>query len=419
MNEAVEAVKDMEQRGVVGAATVYYELACCLCNKGRWKDAMLQVEKMEQFRLTKPLEFAFTGMILASFDGGYISECISIFESMKDYCTPNIGTINVMLKVYGRCDMFGKAKDLFETTTCSSQPHIRGHSSLKADVYTYSSILEASASAQQWEYFENVYRKMTLSQHHLDQSKYSWLLIKASRAGKPYLVEHALDSILERGEIPDVELFTENICQTIAESDYGRTLHLMNTMSAASVNMNEQQWSDLLLQNSHRFRVHGLKDLITHLSTSDAIKTDPGHSFVRALQSQCATMLAKDAEEPQADNCSHSNLMEHDELSCKDSLGSHEFSDSSTGIPVSDVKAGSGGDIVLRGPHSEDEHRNLAHWGTQVSAIDKVLDSMSSFGNCSSYEKMPTASEILESWEQECVDDIFAPKKGSRATMRG
>jgi hypothetical protein len=43
VNDAVEAVQDMEQRGVVGAASVYYELACCLCNKGRWKDAMLQV----------------------------------------------------------------------------------------------------------------------------------------------------------------------------------------------------------------------------------------------------------------------------------------------------------------------------------------------------------------------------------------
>ena len=142
-------------------------------------------------RLTKPLEFAFTGMILASFDGGFISDCISIFDSMKDYCTPNIGTINVMLKVYGRCDMFGKAKDLFETTTysfSSSQPHIHGHSSLKADAYTYSSILEASASAQQWEYFENVYRQMTLTHHHLDQRKYSWLLIDASRAGKVCLL---------------------------------------------------------------------------------------------------------------------------------------------------------------------------------------------------------------------------------------
>lgn len=43
INEAVEAVNEMEQRGVVGAASVYYELACCLCNNGRWRDAMLQV----------------------------------------------------------------------------------------------------------------------------------------------------------------------------------------------------------------------------------------------------------------------------------------------------------------------------------------------------------------------------------------
>jgi pentatricopeptide repeat protein len=43
VNEAVEAVKDMEQRGIVGAASVYYELACCLCNKGRWRDALSQV----------------------------------------------------------------------------------------------------------------------------------------------------------------------------------------------------------------------------------------------------------------------------------------------------------------------------------------------------------------------------------------
>lgn len=41
--EAVEAVRDMERRGVVGTASVYYELACCLCNNGRWQEAMLEV----------------------------------------------------------------------------------------------------------------------------------------------------------------------------------------------------------------------------------------------------------------------------------------------------------------------------------------------------------------------------------------
>lgn len=43
VDEAVEAVRDMEKRGVVGAACVYYELACCLCDNGRWKDAMMEV----------------------------------------------------------------------------------------------------------------------------------------------------------------------------------------------------------------------------------------------------------------------------------------------------------------------------------------------------------------------------------------
>lgn len=43
VNEAVEAVRDMERRGVVGTASVYYELACCLCKSGRWKEAMLEV----------------------------------------------------------------------------------------------------------------------------------------------------------------------------------------------------------------------------------------------------------------------------------------------------------------------------------------------------------------------------------------
>ncbi|XP_021666354.2 pentatricopeptide repeat-containing protein At5g67570, chloroplastic isoform X2 [Hevea brasiliensis] len=40
VNEAVEVVRDMEQRGVVGTASVYYELSCCLCNNGRWQDAI-------------------------------------------------------------------------------------------------------------------------------------------------------------------------------------------------------------------------------------------------------------------------------------------------------------------------------------------------------------------------------------------
>lgn len=159
--------------------------------KHNWHRYMLmfcvQVEKLQTLHLTKPLEVTFTGMILSALDGGHIADCISIFKHMKDHCTPNIGTINAMLKVYCCGDMFAKAKELFEATKatyCRSKPHSANGSSLQLDAYSFKSMLEASASAQQWEYFEHVYKEMTLCGHQLDHRKHSWLLVEASRAGK-------------------------------------------------------------------------------------------------------------------------------------------------------------------------------------------------------------------------------------------
>ncbi|CAN6289037.1 unnamed protein product [Urochloa humidicola] len=442
IDEAVEAVNDMEQRGVVGAASVYYELACCLCNNGRWRDALLQVDKLKQLPLTKPLEYTFTGMILASFNGGYIYECISIFESMKDYCTPNIGTVNVMLKVYGHCDMFGKAKDLFETTKAcfsNSQTYGHEHSSLTADAYTYSSMLEASASAQQWEYFEYVYREMALSHYHLDQRKYSWLLIKACRAGKSYLLEHVLDSILGRGEIPDIRLIVELICQSIAQYDYGRVLQLLNVMTEASIKINEMEWTNILQQNVHQFSVDALQGLIEYLSTSGTINADPALSLVGALQSQCDTTSMKDkylqVDCTSTQQCersllenegknSSSSLIEEDQLTdtCKNLSTNklHDVPHFDRNIPQLGVAAVMSRDVSLSRPQLENIHGqcDLGPWGTQVSAIDEVLDSMSSYGD-NSYREIPPASEILELWEQERINDMFDPKAESRTLIRG
>lgn len=189
VDEAVVAVKDMEERGVVGTAAVYYELACCLCYNGRWQEAMMLVEKLKTLRLTKPLEVAFTGMIKSCMNGGHVYDCISIFESMNDHCTPNTGTMNAMLKVYGRNDLFSKAKELFEETKEKDLVY-KDHydtgtgTSLTPDVYSYILMLEASASAEQWEYFDYVYKEMVLSGFQLDQIKHGWLLVEASRAGK-------------------------------------------------------------------------------------------------------------------------------------------------------------------------------------------------------------------------------------------
>lgn len=148
----------------------------------------LQMDKMKKLPQRKPLEITFTGLIMASLDGGHVNDCISIFQYMKDHCAPNIGTINAMLKVYGRNDMFSKAKELFEEINkVKSSPHDSRNgkcANLIPDVYTYSLMLEASASALQWEYFEYVYKEMALSGYQLDQTKYAILLVESSRAGK-------------------------------------------------------------------------------------------------------------------------------------------------------------------------------------------------------------------------------------------
>ncbi|XP_062004814.1 pentatricopeptide repeat-containing protein At5g67570, chloroplastic isoform X1 [Rosa rugosa] len=289
VNEAVEAVRDMERRGVVGTSGVYYELACCLCKSGRWQDALLQVEKMKHVSNTKPLEVTFTGMIRSSMEGGHIDDCISIFEHMKNHCTPNIGTINTMLKVFGRTDMFSKAKELFEETKAAesdSDPSLEGGgSSLVPDEYTYTSMLKASASALQWEYFEYVYKEMALSGYKIDQSKNASILVEASRAGKGYLLEHAFDTTLEAGEIPHQLFFIEMVYQATARHDYKRAATLVNTMAYAPFQVSERQWTDVFEKNEDGISQDGLTKLLDALQHCDVTSEATLLNLKKSLQS--------------------------------------------------------------------------------------------------------------------------------------
>ncbi|OMO56462.1 hypothetical protein CCACVL1_26532 [Corchorus capsularis] len=296
IDEAVGAVRDMERRGVIGTASVYYELACCLCKNGRWKDAMVEVNKMKKLSHMKPLEITFTGLIMASLDGGHVNDCISIFEYMKDHCAPNIGTINAMLKVYGRNDMFSKAKELFEESNkAKSGPYssVNGKfSNLIPDGYTYSLMLEASASALQWEYFEYVYKEMALSGYHLDQTKHAILLVEASRAGKWYLLEHAFDTFLERGEIPDVLIFTEMLIQAAVQSNYKKAVTLVNTMAYAPFQVSEKQWTELFEEHRDRFAEGSLERLLDALSNCKLSSEITASNLLRSLQTLCGSAMS-------------------------------------------------------------------------------------------------------------------------------
>lgn len=43
IDEALSAVYEMERRGIVGSASLYYDLARCLCSAGRSHEALMQV----------------------------------------------------------------------------------------------------------------------------------------------------------------------------------------------------------------------------------------------------------------------------------------------------------------------------------------------------------------------------------------
>ncbi|KAL3618871.1 hypothetical protein CASFOL_037099 [Castilleja foliolosa] len=294
VNDAVQAVRDMERRGVIGTASVYYELARCLCFYGRWQDSLLEIEMLKNLRPTKSLAVTFTGMIKSSMDGGHVQCCISLYEHSKTLMAPNIGVINAMLKVYGRNDMFIKAKELFEETRrhdLLSETGRQSHDSYpEADAFTFSSMLETSACALQWEYFEYVYKEMNLSGYQLDQRKHSALLVEASKAGKCHLLEHAFNSLLEAGEIPHVSLFTEMAFQAIIRHDYERAVNIFNTMAHAPFQVSFQDWIDRFERNRDRIDTDTLYELHDKVVVRDLVNEATILNLSRALQFICETM---------------------------------------------------------------------------------------------------------------------------------
>ncbi|GAB2224390.1 hypothetical protein Drorol1_Dr00005146 [Drosera rotundifolia] len=290
VDEAIDAVREMERRELTGCGSVYYELACCLCNKGRWLEAMMEIEKLRNLPDSKPSNATFTGMILSSMDGGHVDDCISIFRFMNDYCAPNIGTINAMLGVYGRNDMFSEAKELFEKIKQANLEHKSltkdgdAISTLTPDAYTYAEMLKASARALQWEYFEHVYKEMSLSGHPFNQRKHAYLLVQASRAGKWHLVEHTFDSILEAGDVPCSPIFIEMVFLYLLHENYEKAVIIVNAMAHASFQVSEKDWSAILNANKDRISDEKLELLLDELRTHGLADEPTVRGLLRSLQ---------------------------------------------------------------------------------------------------------------------------------------
>ncbi|CAH9076437.1 unnamed protein product [Cuscuta europaea] len=281
-NEAIHAVREMEQRGVIGTPCVYYELACCLCYHGKLEGAFFEIKKLRSLGWTRPLAVTFTGMILSSMDGGHIHNCITIYEHSKKHCKMDTGIINAMLKVYGRNDMFLEAKELYELT---KKVDTSSEISISPDIYTFSSMLEASAHSLQWEYFDNVYKEMTLVGHQLDTKKHAHLLVDASKAGKGHLLDHAFHTILEAGEVPPLSFFTEILCSAISQPNHERAVTMVNMLAVAPYQITEHEWIEFFEGNQDRVKNYHFQKWLEMLCTEGSRNEATIVNLSRALQS--------------------------------------------------------------------------------------------------------------------------------------
>ncbi|CAN4079793.1 unnamed protein product [Withania somnifera] len=426
VSEAIQAVREMEQRGVVGSASVHYELACCLCYYGMWKEAFLEIEKLKMLRHTRPLAVTFTGMILSSRDGGHIDGCICIYEHSKQHCEPDIGIINAMLKVYGKNDMFYKAKELFEwAKTESPGPQLSRDnfsSSRRPDQYTYTSMLESSACSLQWEYFEYVYREMALAGYLLDQNRHAYLLVEASKAGKVHLLEHAFDAILEVGQIPHPSFFFEILCQATCQHDHERALALIKLMIHVPFQVSEQQWINLFNSNNERISHSSLRGLLEVLCSQSLGSDMTIVNLFRALESLCGSFTSRVLSIHEPVKLIDASSMAADKdgslYRCNAPANTDELSldEDDCSDKAYDEREGADREFVsdlTRLSHREDE-RAGTNIIFELSDDELTFDDQSDYldgndqlglGMCSDEDdnscetKVPSAYEILKTWE--------------------
>ncbi|CAI8609384.1 unnamed protein product [Vicia faba] len=426
VDEAVKVVRDMERRGVMGTASVYYELACCLCNCGRWQDAIPEVEKIRRLPHARPVEVTFTGMIRSSMNGGHIDDCVSIFEFMKDHCAPNVGTVNTMLKVYSQNDMFSKAKALFEEVKVAK-------SDLRPDAYTYNLMLDASARAHQWEYFEHVYKEMIHSSYHLDQNKHAALLLKASRAGKLHLLEHAFDMILEAGEIPHHLFFFELVIQAMTQDNYERAVVLLSTLAYAPYRVTEKQWTELFKENKDRIDHKNLELLLDSLGNCTVVSEATISNLFKSLYVLCG--LGSSTNTSSIIHFGNENVNGRKETidgggnrSLPNILGRMTIESAESGNDIffgsdqaepdtfifnhDQVDRVNNNDVVVSRPQNSDTEDNISSHADRLNSFDHVTHNKSSDEEISDDESdddddvgdrvidKPSAYQILEAWKE-------------------
>ncbi|KAF3450202.1 hypothetical protein FNV43_RR06282 [Rhamnella rubrinervis] len=269
VDEAVLAVQTMERRGIVGSAALYYDFARCLCSAGRCQDALKQIEKICKVA-NKPLVVTYTGLIQACLDSGNIQDAEYIFSQMKDACSPNLVTCNIMLKAYARREMFQKAKELFRKML-KDEDHISNKGDYEVrvtpDIYTFNTLLDACIAEKTWDDFEYVFKRMLRHGYHFNAKRHLRMLLDASRAGKGELLDVTWIHLTEADRTLPPPLIKERFCMKLEKGDHVAAISCIANHNLGKLQeFSKMAWLKLLKENSKRFSRDTLVQVVHEIS---------------------------------------------------------------------------------------------------------------------------------------------------------
>ncbi|KAK1666381.1 hypothetical protein QYE76_054540 [Lolium multiflorum] len=293
IDEAVMAVKDMENRGIVGSASLYYDLARCLCSGGRSKEALLQVEKICKVA-KKPLVVTYTGLIQTCIDSGSMENAKYIFSEMCNYCSPNNVTCNIMLKSYIDHGMFEDAKNLLGNIL-SGRIQSKGDSGQQAiaDKFTFNTFMDACAEAKKWNDFEYAFRKMLSNGYHFEERRHLRMVLDAYRNGKEQLLEDVWDYLCRHGRVPPAPMIMERFCLKLRQGDTATALLCITSFQESKIHtVSSMSWFNLLNRNSDRLKEESIINLVHELKNELAASGSSCGSLYQNILSSCTEFLS-------------------------------------------------------------------------------------------------------------------------------
>ncbi|XP_076926617.1 pentatricopeptide repeat-containing protein At1g30610, chloroplastic-like [Bidens hawaiensis] len=300
IDEAILTVKEMEKRGIIGSAALYYDLARCLCSAGRHVEAIVQIEKICKVA-NKPLVVTYTGLIQASLDSGKIESVTYIFKHMHKFCSPNLVTYNIMLKGYLDHHMFDEAKQLFyklleNGNNVTSKVDYR--QVVLPDIHTFNLMLDACLVNQKWDDLEFVYMKMLQHGYYFNAKRHMTIILEACKAGKVNLLETTWKHLIEGDQIPPPPLVQEMFCMKLKQENYDAAFSCLICLpSTESHKYSRISWVTRFKDDPKLFREETFLRAIDRVNTLSIGNEEPNVILLNLMKSCKETLNQLKVEE--------------------------------------------------------------------------------------------------------------------------